>query len=466
MRVLFLVITVIIIGCSDNALEKQLVTDDEPSPIIDVNNSVELKPDPVIDTIQVKETGHPEMNDSSIKELSFKVPNDYDYILSELREKDQEFVISTKRDTTVEGILGTKIYFPSGCFNAEMVKIILTEVYSNEAVFLNELSTVTKGGDVLSTKGMVKINACSSKGKEEVVKGKSYKVYIPKKEGEYYNGDYMFDGERDKLGEVVWTLNQASVKPQRVTRIEILTNGSLISFGLGAFLDKYGSYSDSTIFEYTPKEQSVLGKREIPIRFRKGKCYSAKNSFTNRIIKWSQQNDSLFYKGYERIDLFLRSNGKEFRPLNIREGGKTRKEINSAIEKSNNIEGVDPMDLKYYVFNSDRIGWINCDKFANLPDEDKQSLIVQVPFEKDLNLMLFLKEYEASLRPRWRNGRAYFENLPKGVKGKLFAGKIVDGQLMISQRKIENSGRPVKKLKFRKANSKELASILKNIRKY
>ncbi len=129
---------------------------------------------------------------------------------------EQNFMISTKNDTSIKCKLGTEIIFDKNsfsfldgtqCNDSVILKVI--ECYNPSDIIFNNLSTQTENG-LLSSTGMINIRATNN-GKELVItKGKRYKI-IFKSDGEIdqmmnlykgINSHNYFSWNDDPIGDI------------------------------------------------------------------------------------------------------------------------------------------------------------------------------------------------------------------------------------------------------------------------
>ncbi len=98
----------------------------------------------------------------------------------------QDFMISAKNDTSIKCKLGTEIIFDKNSFSFldgtlcyDNIILEVTECYNPSDIIFNNLSTQTEKG-LLSTNGMINIQATCKGNKLVISKGKTFKIIFPK----------------------------------------------------------------------------------------------------------------------------------------------------------------------------------------------------------------------------------------------------------------------------------------------
>ena len=105
-----------------------------------------------------------------------------DSIYEVLSSEKQIFNINTEESNFIEGREGTVLFIPKSAFGETTnVQSTLKESYSKDPYLFNCLSTQTTENQVLTTAGMVKIEAFVDSKEVQLQSGKEITIHFPKK---------------------------------------------------------------------------------------------------------------------------------------------------------------------------------------------------------------------------------------------------------------------------------------------
>lgn len=113
--------------------------------------------------------------------------------------------------------------------------------------------------------------------------------------------------------------------------------------------------------------------------------------------------------------------------------------------------------LSNYVFSTPNLGWINCDRFRQVPDKDKTQLQLTDVESHEKHFMIF-DNINSILRPRNRKG--IFKGLPKGEAVVLLGIKIIENQPYIAKHEITTGRVQEMELQYEKSTFKKLKEII------
>lgn len=123
--------------------------------------------------------------------------------------KSQYFDINPNQDNVIEGLKGSIIIMPKGCFKDENdnlvesdVKIELAESLSMNDILLSNLNT-TSNGQLLETDGMIYFNATAN-GKQLTI-NKDTPIHIEMPTNKKKPNMMVYKGVRDEKGNMNWT---------------------------------------------------------------------------------------------------------------------------------------------------------------------------------------------------------------------------------------------------------------------
>ncbi len=122
------------------------------------------------------------------------------------------------------------------------------------------------------------------------------------------------------------------------------------------------------------------------------------------------------------------------------------------------------MDLmSSYVFTTMQLGWINCDRFPNIPVEEMHRISVRNNSYEKKSVMLVLENINSLLQMELDNSN-YFRsfNIPKNEPATLFAYMVIDGRAHICMEPIQKGRRP--ELRFVPSSVQEVKEKLNGFR--
>ena len=109
-------------------------------------------------------------------------------------------------------------------------------------------------------------------------------------------------------------------------------------------------------------------------------------------------------------------------------------------------KGLEIAELQYYIFDSRKLGWMNCDRFIN-PSSERINYIVKVPKSKNVFTKLIFTEYNTVMTGNEKRGKFIFEDLPINESVKIVVldekrgkplMKIVDSKITKEPLEVKN----------------------------
>ena len=79
--------------------------------------------------------------------------------------------------------------------------------------------------------------------------------------------------------------------------------------------------------------------------------------------------------------------------------------------ENQSINDLEKAELHYFIFNSAKLGWLNCDRFVDDPAE-KIHMSLKIKKPSDVMVKMVYKELKSVVPPRFEKGIYYFENIP------------------------------------------------------
>jgi hypothetical protein len=165
-------------------------------------------------------------------------------------------------------------------------------------------------------------------------------------------------------------------------------------------------------------------KRKNPIMVWTGVIKTMKTSYNNEIY---YEGTGRTYKSYE--DEALKKQYDEA-SLNYENWIKEQIATNPDFDESK---------VTNYAFQTKNMGWINCDRFYNVQDEDKTDLIVQT----DLPVTLIFDKLNSSMRSSHHKNGVSFNQIPKNEKITLFSIKKKEGKLLMALQQTTIGNKPI-----------------------
>ena len=420
----------------------------------------------------------------------------------------EEFTINSDSDTTLFGEQGTRLFIGSETFqfsNGELVtdsiKVQLKEFYKKSDIILAELSTESNG-ELLETGGMVNIKAFINDNEIEIRPAKRIVVHFPKERytNKKMNLFYADDTSTDSFA-TNWNIDTINLIKRTLK--------------LGSFGWWLPSKTDSTDYDFTPKNFVDTGYYWNPLDF-----YVKSYNFSDKTIieiertkninnypEFDSWNDygvecemNISKKGFIKSpkivtnissrakkeilkflgDLPQLESGKNkhgeiierrglifIEPGNIVPLYETDEEyVKSFDEKyskyeNSPIKNMDDAEFNYYIFSVGKLGWINCDRFIEF--EEKVDLLVNMNASPDIKLKMVFNEIDGVLKPKIKEGKYIFNQVPVGQKATIIGIKNTDNQLLAAIKEITINEKPIKDLKYSEITLRELRKILDEI---
>lgn len=129
------------------------------------------------------------------------------------------------------------------------------------------------------------------------------------------------------------------------------------------------------------------------------------------------------------------------------------------IEAAYNDRSIGFDDLKYYVFSTRRLGWINVDCFADLRKRQLTGFSIDLPVNEQTDCKLVLRERRAIFSPTHEAGRYTFRGVPKREQATIVALRYANGQPELALLDIVIGEGPYA-LTFRQVSLEELKAEL------
>lgn len=401
------------------------------------------------------------------------------------------FAVSGKTDTTVFGPQGTRVFIPQGVFAfpdgapaSGPISIELKELYNNADILLSGTSTMA-GGQPLQSAGMVHLRALCD-GREVVLRsGASVVVHFPKERGEPPPMRLFYPAPGSSDSAVTdWSTDTSTALVKSVLK-------------LGSYSYRWVTHEDSTAFAFKPQGYVDTGYVFNPIEL-----YVDRFDFTEaarqeivalgtraevgffvdtagRVLKpvvetkvsaTTRSELIRFLRDLPRFEPGVDRDGKVVERecgLGIMDGGivplfRTDSAYASSFDRkyarfeNEPIKGMDDAELNYYIFSVSQLGWINCDRFLDMPDR----VDLAVEGEEAIDLKLVIADMRGVLKPERVDGRYVFRSVPNKAPATLVAIDRRSGELRVAFQGVTLSEQAVTQLAYERTTLAELRKKL------
>jgi hypothetical protein len=397
-------------------------------------------------------------------------------LLSKYKTAPQTFSIDPSLEQTITGKQGTILVFPAnslvdknGNTPKGKIQISLTECYEMADMIMNRLST-TSNGKMLETAGMVNVIATSNGEELQLKKESPYTVEFPKKTKK--DDFHLFYGERTADGNINWELAQDSSTGSGTLENGEMgpstgsgTDGSSASAGTdvvpasvndNCFIQISESYfrrnlkiskmdyfswkladgqslNNWFVANFNPTQQMINEycmfsyQTEVTMKLDKNgniKDYyiskSATAEYDQAILRAVDQFPTMdmksFMPKYDEDHAVVLKFGKKI--------GRSQDEYSAAFVKKfkgkedSLLTDIKKDELDYFIFASNEMGWLNCDRFEEDPAA-KIDFYVNCPSPNNTNINLAFEDFPGLLAGQNEGGKIVFHNVPKGKKVKI-----------------------------------------------
>jgi hypothetical protein len=369
--------------------------------------------------------GDPSVDDNSISEsLDIQL---------ELDVEENQFNITQNSDTIVFGEAGTVIYIPENSFQnasgqpVDEVEISLKEYYDLSDILAQDLSTIAEKG-ILETGGMIHLKAKSNE-KEVFLKPNNELIIHFPKNGNTAEMSLFSQSFSDSPGNIVKWKEEKSIYGHE---IDTLT----------PFIMKYDDLDSDTMLltdgtniwdwlkdeiTLTTKERDYVRLRDFNIDFLVTKAgevtevalekgYDKKKC--KRLLKIIKNMPDLipFRRSGEVIDMESWVNfAVKYIPAKHLSNADYLLEIENKYPEfeKKSINDIDQVELNYYIFNTAKLGWLNCDHFVDDP-APKVDMSLTLDEPENLMIKFVFKDLKSVITPTYEDGTNHFKGIPEG----------------------------------------------------
>lgn len=433
----------------------------------------------------------------------------------------QFFEIDPSKATRIIGKNGTSIWIEANSFvladgslPGENIKIQLKETYNEADMILSGLMT-TSGDQLLETGGMVSIEAIANGEKLNLQQGQELIVGMPTEMQQ--EGMELFMGVTNSNGTLTdWQPTNQSYEKDVITYLKFpprpkaprdiyprpkfkldlsdkpvepkqprapykpyKPNRKSIKYKPGfvkrLFLSKKKiKEKEEAIFEKKMKEyEQRLEKyqeRMVSYEQEQVKYHLQMSEYKRELRTWEKSLKQQYANHREseayqkKMDSYKKAYEKKMELYKKRLAAwKVEKErILEEFENKYDIVGnMDAQTLNRYLFRVNELGWINCDRFYNIPDSEKMELAFTDADPEEERVFIVFKEIESILRPVKRGNQYISRKIPKSAPVKIIGVKVKNGrpQLAIKETQVDALAADYT-LDFQNCSLKELRNTL------
>jgi len=341
-----------------------------------------------------------------------------------LEQEKQRNCIDPNRDTVIRLEQGTIIYIPAGAFksdNNECIEIRAKEFYKTSDIIMENLST-TSNGRLLETAGMIYLEAATKERILDLQPGKEVTILMPT--DELRDDMQLFYGNRDHDDVMNWLSDNAPA----LEKINLPP-------GVGCENYPFDNIADDCVrcklffCRFKRIGSRIAGtfssdKRTANREFRQCQRRLRKNRRQNVVEAIEQPNlncqelDSLFEKygvtsKRELIEKMNEGIMKQYGVKTLEQLADTLRKIKmNEVEQRLSSGYVSQQDLRFYMFNSNRLGWINCDAFGRI-EGPKVNMITNVPFTPQYDCKAVFKDVKGIMPGYGNTGMFSYNDIPK-----------------------------------------------------
>lgn len=144
-----------------------------------------------------------------------------------------------------------------------------------------------------------------------------------------------------------------------------------------------------------------------------------------------------------------------------------QKKMQELYEKGVSSDGqLSQQTLDRYFFAVNRLGWINCDRFMDIPDNQLTQIAIQDSDASEERLMLVFPHLPSilSVKSKTVQGEYLSDNIPKGMPAKLIGIKVDQGRSMLAVKDIKiGESKQSYSLVYQPKSLKEIQKVLESM---
>ena len=420
-------------------------------------------------------------------------------LYKELSLTPQNFTIKLNKDTLIKGEKGTQLHFPMNAFagvaEGTTIDIKLKECYDYASILAEHLTTKS-GDNLLQTGGMIYVQAFAN-GKELTLQ-KPMEIQFSSAESKL-KGMQLFTGERkmDRNGAMNWT----PVNPEfEIHEFEISNKVEFENDSNAVFVNYYispkeakqhflsviapmsyildltntdslftKSYEYGAVFnsegKYIRRSEHFAGNSMRTYAY-EYKEFMTKNKFTLHRAAFDEVYK--FYKvetfdELQKQDSTVWNERYKMRIMQIKEDKRISDSLYQISRQQYEKEHKTQIALNN-AFNITKLGWINCDRFADYPENELVFIGLNDKASSSFDSKLILKKDKVIISSTANNGQKInFGKIIKNASAVIVAMKIENGQSYLAMYDFITTASPKIDLKFEALSPEEIKERLKKL---
>lgn len=419
------------------------------------------------------------------------------------------YPISSTKSTCLLTHQGTFLMIPAQAFvyangrpvTEGEVTLQIQEYYGLSDMLMAGLST-SSNHKLLATGGMVNLKALAQGQELQLGPQKEIGVGMPIRKGQFDPAMELFLGDKDPhhSGLINWNPTQ-----RKTTSLMAASGKDLSVDAVGQF----AIYRETAIKQLIknavrPKLNPGHRGRTMPLKPQRGKIKVHLNFFQKIFLNKQRieaQKDRIYakeVKNYQRSLKFFRRDSTHWtkyfqdslnyvrlyqEALNgdiqnyqaaLNEANyaaanreQDQKKMQELYEKGVSSDGqLSQQTLDRYFFAVNRLGWINCDRFMDTPDNQLTQIAIQDSDSSEERLMLVFPHLPSilALKSKTVQGEYLSDNVPKGMSAKLIGIKVDQGRSMLAVKDIKiGESKQSYSLVYQPKSLKEIQKVLESI---
>lgn len=411
------------------------------------------------------------------KRLNRRVEIIVEYNGTQLYEKDtkkaQVLSIPTDKDTTIVCAEGTVIKIKANSFVSEKtgapvkgrVNLYVEEYYKISDILLANLST-TSNGELLETGGMLNIAATKNNEPLKLESGKTIEISFPTQRKEenmqLFSGSWIDDKHID------WTVETEEIEEEEqiYTVVEEMPMFKGGDRGLLEYIYKNMKYpprarelnvQGKVIIGFVINENGEVKDASV-LRGVSKDLDSAALAMVKTMPNWKpgRQGGRSVSVGYSIPVSFRLDNSEPKTIYNSREEFE-KSYTDSTLQKAR------AQEVMQYVFSSDKLGWINCDRFIASPQITDFALKLGRNVE---DVRIVFDRYKSVMAAFPQKGLFTFGKVPLGEKITIVALKRIDNKLYLALKKTNTTSKNEEGLDFQPVTMETLKMEMQKLDRF
>ena len=119
----------------------------------------------------------------------------------------------------------------------------------------------------------------------------------------------------------------------------------------------------------------------------------------------------------------------------------------------------DNKSLNYYFYNVNQMGWINCDRFYDVPPQEKLMVSIK-DAPGDEKMLIIFRDMASMIQPMKDGGLYTSTNLPKGRDITIMSIKLVNGRTFLALKDTQVGAEDIYELEYEPATLRDIREVL------